>query len=324
MSSLGSSAAGDHERRELAPLTRVFKLDTPRGGFVFRGHAASLTIYGHDDLIEDLLRLLQEASAADLASQLGLRHDFDKASSLLRVLTEKGILRASDSIEHPPADELLVSLAGYNALSTPISAPDISLTLLGTGTAVETLMDLADGAGLHVSRGMSKDTSIVAAVCDQPDFEFFRRCNLEAAVTRPIAIFGYIDHVEANIFSGRIGSSACFECAYHRLRSSRRFVAEFDATHAGSRLVLAGPTTPPRIMSSILAGAMLTRVLSIHMGADPSPHEATFRSFSSLSGEMNSMPIWKLPRCPVCGSANLVRPMPGAFFLREPVRADAR
>jgi hypothetical protein len=309
-------------RLELAPLAKVFKLDAPRGGFVLHTPTSSSTIYGHDEIIADLFRLLPAVSKTDLEAQLSLRHDADKVHNLLRALADRGILRTPSSNESTPKDELALALAGFNADPTSADAPDLELALLGRGMVFETLMELADRAGIRASTAISDRTSIVAAACDQPDFEFFSRCNLEAAPAKPIIVFGYADRVEANIFSARIGGTACFECLFHRLRSSRRFVPEFDAGHAGSRLVLAGPAPPPRILSFLLAGAMLAQILSSQMRAEASPHEAKFRSFSAFSGELTAVPIWKLPRCSVCGNANLTKPMPGAFFLQEPARAD--
>lgn len=153
----------------------------------------------------------------------------------------------------------------------------------------------------------SRDTTLLIACSDYSDHALFRYIN-EIAIDADISsLFVNIDAHIAKCGPVVIPrANACYECYFHRLNSTRIHIEEFQAASQTSHIVC--QPTPNFLTLHWAISAALTKILALISGLDLDLHLAPMQEINVFNGELVNSKLLKIPRCPVCGTANGDRP----------------
>ncbi len=162
----------------------------------------------------------------------------------------------------------------------------------------------------------STDTSLIIACSDRCNHGQFREINaLALAAGQPVLYVALDWHVAVCGPLVIPGATACYECYYHRVRSTRRHYDEFVAREqASSVLVLAEPN---RVAAHWAASLAISHALGYLADASGEMHLCPIREADVLHATVERSWLLKLPRCAACGRANGTAPK------RSPVRDAA-
>lgn len=182
----------------------------------------------------------------------------------------------------------VVSVAGLGQLAERVKA---QLAELGFTVEMFHAQKLAD-------RSRSR---LVVACADHDDIRSFRAIN-RAAVKAGVPAY-YLSIDRQIVRAGPIvipHQTACVECLFHRIASTRRYPAEYAARLEPEK-VLATPR--PSELALKAATAALDRVLFYVTGMATDLHLSPVREHDVLRGSVRTSNVLRLPRCPVCSTA---------------------
>lgn len=208
------------------------------------------------------------------------------------------------------ADNWLVLLAGNGALADAMATSLASMHV--------TLERIATDAVLPVCHGKR----ILLLVCgDDENFALFRSMNQRAVEHGIASLYLGIDWTTVQCGPLTIPkATACYECYYHRIRASRKFVAEFDARSNPDNILYRALPSQLAIQWAIAEASRIT--LQYLSGTLENLHHSAFSEINTLNGEIHRSMVLRLPRCPVCGNANTARPV-GTVFQHALLRRRA-
>ncbi|MFC5475536.1 TOMM precursor leader peptide-binding protein [Paraherbaspirillum soli] len=220
-----------------------------------------------------------------------------------------GLIAAEQKASYDPANWVL-ALAGSGACADAIAASMAQLAVqverLGEDQPVP---DYGDKRALLL-------------VCsDFENFGFFRKLNGKAVERGIPSLYLGIDW--GTVQCGPLvipKATACYECYYHRVRTTRKFVAEFDARSKQENILYHALPSKLAIQFGVAETSRL--ILQFLSGTLDNLHQSVFSEIDSLAGEINRSRILRLPRCPACGTANTARPV-GSVFQQALLRRRA-
>lgn len=166
------------------------------------------------------------------------------------------------------------------------------------------------------------DQRALLLVCsDFEDFASFRAMNAKAVERGMASLYLGIDW--STVQCGPLvmpKATACYECYFHRVRSTRKFVAEFDVRSKPENILYHALPSKLAIQFGVAEASRL--VLQYLSGTLDDLHHSVFSEIDSLSGETHRSRILRLPRCACCGNASTARPV-GTVFQQSLLRRRA-
>jgi bacteriocin biosynthesis cyclodehydratase domain-containing protein len=191
----------------------------------------------------------------------------------------------------------------------------------GLGAAFDALQVAWAPIGMHESVPEERRHATLLVVCsDSMDHSLFRKWNRFAVAQDVTSIYASVD---AHI--ARCGpvvvpkANACYECYFHRVSSTRTHIEEFEAA-SDSDNVICQPT--PNVLSIHWGiSAALTKILAILSGLGMDLHLSPLQEVNVFSGEVSNSKLLKIPRCPVCGTANGNRPFSAVINTKLALKA---
>ena len=210
------------------------------------------------------------------------------------------------------ADAITIALTQLNIQVRQLNPGDD----LGTHAQANTHSDT-----VTTEQGITHYPTLLLACSDFEDFTFFRNINKQAMALAIPTLYLNLDWSTAQCGPLVIpNASACYECYFHRLRATRKFLEEFDArSNTEHILIHALPNTLAIQYGTAEAARIVLQFLS---GILNNMHQGLFSEMDSLTGDIHRSQIIRLPRCPVCGRANTHRPT-GTVFQRAILRQGA-
>jgi bacteriocin biosynthesis cyclodehydratase domain-containing protein len=190
-----------------------------------------------------------------------------------------------------------VALIGSGHLARQIGA-----SMVEHGVTVETYADLS-------TIKTQDDHILLAVVCsDNEDHTFFRNINSQAVDAGITSIYLSLDWQLARCGPLVIPkATACYECYFHRVCSTRRFQAEFSAKAMAANVQYS--PIPNKLTIQWAVALATTQILSYFSGIIGDLHLSPIREVDVIRAEVDHSHLLKLPRCPVCGSASAKRPL---------------
>jgi bacteriocin biosynthesis cyclodehydratase domain-containing protein len=203
------------------------------------------------------------------------------------------------------------------------------VALIGEGACADALAASLLQLNVPLER-LNKDAPIpdyaekraLLLVCsDFENFSLFRTVNSKA-VERCIPTL-YLGIDWGTVQCGPLvipKATACYECYFHRVRTTRRFVAEFDVRSKPENILYNALPSKLTLQFGVAeASRMIFQYLS---GTLENLNQSIFSEIDSLSGEIHRSRVLRLPRCPSCGTANTARPV-GSVFQQALLRRRA-
>jgi bacteriocin biosynthesis cyclodehydratase domain-containing protein len=188
------------------------------------------------------------------------------------------------------------------------------VVVIGDGKIADAVATAVLEHGIDISRSdvneihRSPADALLVCCADFEDHTMLRRCNQEALRHKLRCLYVSLDN-----FIVRCGplvvphATACYECYFHRVRSTRKFVPEFDARLSADNWIERVPVS--HVALNWARAIVTTQVAAALTGTDLETHLSPMREIDSLSGEMMRSSVLKIPRCPACGRANATRPL---------------
>lgn len=196
----------------------------------------------------------------------------------------------------PPLGELpkfdqpekwLIAVAGTGSL-----ADKFKTSLRALGFSVETF----DAGKI----GDDRRPNLVVACADYEDFRSFRLINRATIAARLPAYYISIDR--QIVRAGPLvipHQTACMECFFHRVASTRRYPAEFIARAEEGNLL---STLQPSRIALDTAATAIDRILFFATGMATDLHLTPVREHDIMRGTSRTSNLLRLPRCPVCSA----------------------
>lgn len=97
-------------------------------------------------------------------------------------------------------------------------------------------------------------------------------------------------------------ATACYECLYHRVRAGRRNLEAFEAAAERDH-------RPSRLAAHFAAASAAALIVRFLAGSAFDLHTAAVARYNLLTGGSGHTVALKVPRCPVCGEANMRKPL---------------
>lgn len=203
------------------------------------------------------------------------------------------------------------------------------LVLAGEGACADALAEALAQMNVPLQRigrdGELPDTNDKRAlllVCsDFEDFATFRAMNAKAVERGLASLYLGIDW--STIQCGPMvmpKATACYECYFHRVRSTRKFVAEFDVRSKPENILY--HALPSRLAIQFGVAEASRLVLQYLSGTLDNLQHSVFSEIDSLTGETHRSRVLRLPRCACCGNASTARPV-GTVFQQSLLRRRA-
>jgi len=194
-----------------------------------------------------------------------------------------------------------VVLAGKGALANALALAmaDINITVERVDDDVQ-LSDYGDKRCLLLS------------VSDDENFALARAWNKKAISSAMPYLFVGIDWT--TVQCGPLvlpRATACYECYYHRVRATRRFVNEFDVRSDRSNVLY--NALPSKLAIQWAVAETLRLVLRYFSGTLDNLHQSPFSEIDTFTGEVGRSMVLRLPRCPACGNASTERPVSSVY-----------
>lgn len=275
--------------------------------FNFRTITSSYSLQDDSGLIALILSdVTGSLDTSTLMARCTERFALPQVEATLAIMKEKHIL-----IEADTAFTLDHSLLYRHSSESPNDSAlsDWLIVTSGTGILANTLHQGLASFGFTIQsldavdlRTQKSNKTLLLATADHEHFSAFRQLNKQAIEAGLPALYVWLDRL--TIRCGPLvypQSTACFECYYHRVRSSRRFVSEFDAMAENQRLQ---PDALPSLLSVHWAVAAAMSQIVCHIGElGKEAHLSPVKEGSVLKSTIETSYVLRLPRCAVCGSA---------------------
>jgi len=203
------------------------------------------------------------------------------------------------------------------------------LMLAGSGSCADALAASMSGLGVPFER-MERDAPLPEAgsrrallvVCaDFDDIALFRTMNARAVAAGWPVLFAGIDW--GTVHCGPLvqpKATGCYECYFHRVRATRRFVAEFDVRSQSENILY--HALPSRLAVQFGVAETSRMALQFLAGTMDGLQQSVISEIDSSSGEITRSRVLRLPRCQVCGTASTARPV-GSVFQQALLRRRA-
>lgn len=206
------------------------------------------------------------------------------------------------------------------------------LVLAGEGACADALADalaqlnvpmqrIARDGALPPADAIGDKRALLLVCSDFEDFASFRAMNAKAVERGLASLYLGIDW--STVQCGPLvmpKATACYECYFHRVRSTRKFVAEFDVRSKPENILYHALPSKLAIQFGVAEASRL--VLQYLSGTLDNLQHSVFSEIDSLSGETQRSRILRLPRCACCGNASTARPV-GAVFQQSLLRRRA-
>lgn len=207
----------------------------------------------------------------------------------------------------------LLVLAGEGACADALAASlaDLNVPLQRVGR---------DGA-LPSAEEVGGKRALLLVCSDFEDFATFRAMNAKAVERGLPGLYVGIDW--STVQCGPLvmpKATACYECYFHRVRSTRKFVAEFDVRSEPDNILYHALPSKLAIQFGVAEASRLA--LQYLSGTLENLQHSVFSEIDSLSGETQRSRVLRLPRCTCCGNANTARPV-GTVFQQALLRRRA-
>lgn len=298
-----------------------FNFVTPEGSFAVRD-ASGLTL-------EIITAAQNSINIDEFIYNLSDRFLVPAIEATIKALVDKKILLPSDRVQ---ALDPAIIMQSYQARQTHLDKmirydmPDPGLWQIfvaGDGVLAHSLKSAVADLGMQVHPYDEEKpdeigrTSLIVAASDGENFEPLRVINRQTIALAVPTLYIWLDrHVVRCGPLTHPHATACFECYYHRLRSTRRFITEFDARADG---VIASPQ-PSRVSLHWAVAVATSQIVGFIAGTQRDAHLSPIREINTLRSEIRTSHLLRLPRCPVCGLASTeVRP-PEEVFQHAVVR----
>ncbi len=298
-----------------------FNFVTPEGSFAVRD-ASGLTL-------EIVSTAHNPINVDEFIYNLSDRFLVPAIEATLKALVEKKILLPTDRAKD--LDPALI-MQSYQARQTHLDKtmrfdmPDPTawqIFVAGEGALAHSLTAAVTDLGIDArpyddeKRAAIGPASLIVAAADAEDFELLRHINRRAvSLDVPVLSLWLDRHVVRCGPLTHPHATACFECYYHRVRSTRRFTAEFDARAEG---VIASPK-PSRVSLHWAVAVATSQIVGFVAGTLRDSHLSPMREINTLRSEIRTSTLLRLPRCPVCGVANTEARPPEEVFHHALVR----
>lgn len=178
--------------------------------------------------------------------------------------------------------------------------------LLGSGLLHATLGSVLLEAGVAWNgdqQASMNSQELIVACFDAPDEVRMREINRDAvradAPLLPVILDRHVVSIGPFIVPR---ATACYECLYHRVRVGRR---NFDAYEAAS----GRDHLPSRLAAHFAAAAAAVEIVRFLAGTAFDLHTAGVTRHDLMTGTSGHTVALKVPRCPVCGQANMKKPL---------------
>jgi bacteriocin biosynthesis cyclodehydratase domain-containing protein len=195
-----------------------------------------------------------------------------------------------------------------------------AVTLVGSGSCADALAASLTELDVPFVRG-DRDTVLSAPgerralllVCsDFDDMALFRAMNAKAVEANLPALFVGIDwntvHCGPLVLPKATG---CYECYFHRVRATRKFVAEFDVRSQSENILY--HALPSRLAVQFGVAEASRVALQFLAGTLEGLQHSIFSEIDCSSGEIQRSRVLRLPRCQACGTASTARPVASVF-----------
>ena len=318
LSPLAQITAIGAEKIALSVVGRRFTVDDPAGLLKLilarAEHGLDQAALG-DQLAEQFpADAIDAAVQALVNTRVLIRHNGRATGDAsLHLLEHKRDLEAlttpASAAQYAPAN-WRVALVGHGRLADALSA-----ALRGLGVALERL---ADDAPLPEYQ---QERALLVVCADVEQHGLFRQQNSKAIGANLPSLFIGLDW--STVHCGPLvlpRASACYECYFHRLRTTRKFVAEFDMQSDPANLLYHAVPSTLAIQFALAEGTRL--ILEYLSGTLENLHHSAFSEIDSLTGAIGRSRVLRLPRCPACGSASSARPV-GSVFQQALLRRRA-
>ncbi|HYI39563.1 MAG TPA: TOMM precursor leader peptide-binding protein [Allosphingosinicella sp.] len=185
-----------------------------------------------------------------------------------------------------------------------------AIRLWGSGLLHTALASLLEEAGVACTSDEAAPVDgdhLIVNCLDIPDDARLREVNRRAveadAAFLPVVLDRHVVSIGPLILPR---ATACYECVYHRVRAGRRSLEAFEAaTERDHR-----PSGLAARFAAASAAAVIVRFLT---GSAFDLHTAHVTRHNLLTGVSGHTVALKVPRCPVCGQANMRKPLRPAY-----------
>lgn len=194
------------------------------------------------------------------------------------------------------------------ALTPDGAAP--AVRLWGSGLLHTALASLLEEIGVACADDeaapVDADHLIVLGL-DMPDDARLRQVNRRAveadAAFLPVVLDRHVVSIGPLILPR---ATACYECLYHRVRAGRRSLEAFEAVSERDH-------RPSRLAARFAAASAAAVIVRFLAGSAFDLHTALVARHNLLTGVSGHTVALKVPRCPVCGQANMRKPLKPAY-----------
>lgn len=302
----------------------------------------AISVVGRRFTVEDRVGILKSI-LADAAHGVTLRQLLDdRAESFppeaveaaVNALVEAKVLLKQDGRSGDSTFHHLQHRREQDGMSGPAQRPlyDKSnwlLALAGSGTCADALAASLAELGVPLQRLGAEDAlpepggrrALLLTASDFDDIALFRAMNAKAVAAGWPALFVGIDW--SSVHCGPLvlpKATGCYECYFHRVRATRKFVAEFDMRSQSGNILY--HALPSRLAVQFGVAEASRLALQFLSGTLEGLQQSVFSEIDSGSGEIVRSRVLRLPRCQVCGSASTARPV-GSVFQQALLRRRA-
>lgn len=222
---------------------------------------------------------------------------------ILSLLKTRRVIAPAKADPASPADPIHAWLS-HIALKPADAAP--ACRIWGSGLLYDALRRMLGEVGVactdDVDAPLSADELIVACL-DAPDEAELRRINAKAvdadAPFLPVVLDRHVVSIGPMVLPH---ATACYECLYHRVRAGRRNLDAFEAATVRRH-------HPSRLAAQFAAASAATMIVRFLSGSAFDLHTAAVARHNLLTGSSGHTVALKVPRCQVCGQANMRKPL---------------
>lgn len=212
--------------------------------------------------------------------------------------------------KNPPLHEWRVLIAGAGSVAAGIGSALDSLQVAWT--------PLDQDAAVPQER---RHTTLLIACSDSMDHALFRALNRFAVAQGLTSLYVSVDAHMAKCGPVVVPkANACYECYFHRVSSTRTHIEEFEAASDAANVICQPAPNLLSVHWSI--SAALTKTLAILSGLEMDLHLSPIQEINVFHGEVANSKLLKIPRCPVCGTANGNRPFSAVLNTKLALKAD--
>ncbi len=237
-------------------------------------------------------------------------------AGIVTLLKGRKIIRA-DSADLSGAVDPIHLWLGHVALTAVGAAP--VCRLWGSGLLRSALGAVLQDVGIACTSDEDSPVTaeeLIILCLDVPDDSRLRQVNrlaVEAdAAYLPVVLDRHVVSIGPLVLPR---ATACYECLYHRVRAGRRNLEAFEA-------VAERDHRPSRLAAHFAAASAAALIVRFLAGSAFDLHTAAVARYNLLTGGSGHTVALKVPRCPVCGQANMRKPLrPVCGTLAEVVAA---